>query len=73
MILEQCSTVFYNSLGFDENLENIFLFQEQIAKIELWRAMDMIMMELLEALDICSRDSVEANSASVVSHQLLSF
>ena len=33
-ILERCSTVFYDSLGLDENPENIVLSQEQVAKIE---------------------------------------
>ena len=65
-ILERCSTVFYDSSGLDDNLEKIFLSQEQIAKIELWKARDMIATELLEVLNHCSTDSLEANGASVV-------
>ncbi|KAE9370012.1 hypothetical protein N431DRAFT_468098 [Stipitochalara longipes BDJ] len=65
-ILERCSTVFYDSSGLEENLEIIFLSQEQIAKIELWKARDMIATELLDVLNHCTRDSLEANGASVV-------
>lgn len=65
-ILERCSTVFYDSLSLDDNPENIFLSQEQVAKIELWKARDLIATELLEVLNHCTRESLEANGPSVV-------
>jgi hypothetical protein len=68
-ILERCSTVFYDSSGleaYDENAENTYMSQEQIAKIELWKAREMIATELLRVLNYFNRDSLEANGASAV-------